>query len=193
MQRNKIFFHKWCFISSVEIDLHNQIEEIDTSSMWFGFSSKSQKRPGRADTVDGMTTTGNHGSVQTDRDKCFLDTSMPNHHASNQRLLLGTGSFQDTADDLLQRNVVSVAQLASSHGLITVFEPTGCYMKDKKTGQIVAHGHLRDGAFVLDNLLINQVAALGQCNSTRTINYYALHSTFLLSLIFYKSNFNSAK
>ncbi|CAD6255791.1 unnamed protein product [Miscanthus lutarioriparius] len=124
-------------------------------------SSKSQKRPGRADTV-GMTMTGNLESVQTDRDKCFRDTSTPNYLASNQRLLLGTGSFQETADDLLQRNVVSVAQLASSHGLVTVFEPTGCYMKDKKTGQIVAHGHLRDGAFVLDNLLINQEKGPGR-------------------------------
>lgn len=139
--------------------------------------SSKRKRPGRADTVDGMTTTGNLESLQTDRDKCFLNTSTPNHHASNQKLLLGTGSFQETADDLLQRNVVSVAQLASRHGLVTVFEPTGCYMQDKKTGQIVAHGHLRDGAFILDNLLINQEKGPGRSGAANKQREQAVDSS----------------
>ncbi|CAD6255386.1 unnamed protein product [Miscanthus lutarioriparius] len=52
------------------------------------------------------------------------------------------------------RNVVSVSQLARDHGLVTVFEPTSCHVKEKKTGKIVGKGRLRNGMYILDSLHI---------------------------------------
>ncbi|XP_066336170.1 uncharacterized protein [Miscanthus floridulus] len=57
-------------------------------------------------------------------------------------------------DDDDARNVVSVSQLARDHGLVTVFEPTSCHVKDKKTGQIVGKGRLRNGMYMLDYLRV---------------------------------------
>lgn len=58
----------------------------------------------------------------------------------------------DNDDDA--RNVVSVSQLARDHGLVTVFEPTSCHVKDKKSGQIVGKGRLRNGMYMLDYLRV---------------------------------------
>lgn len=55
-------------------------------------------------------------------------------------------------DDI--RNVVSVSQLARDHRLVTVFEPTSCHVKYKKTGQIVGKGRLCNGMYMLDSLRI---------------------------------------
>ncbi|XP_066340385.1 uncharacterized protein [Miscanthus floridulus] len=52
------------------------------------------------------------------------------------------------------RNVVSVSQLARDHGLVTVFKPTSCHVKEKKTGKIVGMGRLRHGMYILDSLHI---------------------------------------
>jgi DNA polymerase III delta prime subunit len=57
------------------------------------------------------------------------------------------------------RNVFSVAQLARSHTLVVIFEPTCCYVKDKKSESIVGMGFLRNGVYVLDYLLIGEVGA----------------------------------
>lgn len=115
----------------------------------------------------------------------ILNSSASIHHTSNRKMLydfretaedvqlevvghmkiLGHGSvwterfkvpgIRYTAGDA--RNVISVVQLANDHGLVTIFEPGFCYVKDKGTGQIVGQGHLRDGVYVLKTLRINQV------------------------------------
>ena len=55
------------------------------------------------------------------------------------------------------RNIISVAQLAYDHGLVTVFEPTRCHVKNKESGKIVGKGLLRNGIYVLEYLLTSQV------------------------------------
>ncbi|KAL6654588.1 hypothetical protein ACP70R_008053 [Stipagrostis hirtigluma subsp. patula] len=113
-----------------------------------------------------------------------LDTFAWMHHTSNPRLLLrqgklsveshewGRGGVLRTHGGSIRtesfsvpdvryvegdaRNVISVHQLAVDHGLVTVFEPTSCYVKDNKTGQVVGKGRLRNGTYVLDYLRIDQ-------------------------------------
>lgn len=53
------------------------------------------------------------------------------------------------------KNIISVSQLAFDHGLVAVFEPSWCYVKDQR-GRDVGRARLRDGAYVLDYLLIDQ-------------------------------------
>lgn len=56
------------------------------------------------------------------------------------------------------RNVISVAQLARSHGLVSVFEPTVGYVRDTSTGKDVGRAYVRecDGVYVLEYLLIGE-------------------------------------
>jgi len=60
------------------------------------------------------------------------------------------------------RNVISVAQLARSHGLVTIFEPPNAYVTDDPaTGKEVGRAHLRDdGVYVLDHLRISKPQSL---------------------------------
>uniref|UniRef100_A0A0E0F8K7 Uncharacterized protein n=2 Tax=Oryza meridionalis TaxID=40149 RepID=A0A0E0F8K7_9ORYZ len=55
------------------------------------------------------------------------------------------------------RNVISVAQLASDHGLVTVFEATCCHVEVKETGEIIGEGRLCQGQYLLDYLRIHQI------------------------------------
>nr|BBF89311.1 putative NBS-LRR class RGA [Oryza barthii]BBF89316.1 putative NBS-LRR class RGA [Oryza barthii] len=55
------------------------------------------------------------------------------------------------------RNVISVVQLASDHGLVTVFEPTCCHVEVKETGEIIGEGRLCQGQYLLDYLRIHQI------------------------------------
>ena len=99
------------------------------------------------------------------------DFSMPT--GRDQLQILGHGSVQTerfkvpgvryTEEDT--RNVISVAQLAKNHRLVTIFEPTCCKVKDIETGKIIGKGHLRNGMYVLDYLRISQVYVR---NSPRT-------------------------
>ncbi|KAL6653644.1 hypothetical protein ACP70R_008568 [Stipagrostis hirtigluma subsp. patula] len=130
-------------------------------------------------------------SVQTDGDgyEWVLDTFAQMHHTSNPRLLqlqetdgvesqelggdilhtLGTGSIRTESFNVPgvryvmgdARDVISVAQLAVNHGLVTVFGLPSCYVKDNKTGQIVGKGCLQNGTYVLDYLRIGQDRAEG--------------------------------
>jgi hypothetical protein len=70
-------------------------------------------------------------------------------------------------------HVISVAQLASDHGLVTVFEPTGCYIRDPTTTagkKDVGRAILRNGTYVLEYLRIGQVRCAAQCARTDARN-----------------------
>ena len=56
------------------------------------------------------------------------------------------------------RNVISVAQLARSHGLVSVFELTVGYVRDTSTGKDVGRAYVREGdrVYVLEYLLIGE-------------------------------------
>nr|BBF89848.1 hypothetical protein [Oryza sativa f. spontanea]BBF89859.1 hypothetical protein [Oryza sativa f. spontanea] len=81
----------------------------------------------------------------------------------NQLQILGTGSVQTERFKVPgvryvqegQRNTISVAQLAGL-GLVTVFEPIFCHVKDEETGDIIGRGRSRNGLYVLDYLRIHQ-------------------------------------
>lgn len=121
-----------------------------------------------------------------DGDVWVLDCRQVMHHTSNARLLDGIdGSLPSLLDDDddnriagpvrgsirterfevqevnyvegdSSRNVISVAQLARRHGLVTVFEPTCAYVRDPATEEEVGRACLRDGVYVLDYLRIDQ-------------------------------------
>ncbi|XP_062198379.1 uncharacterized protein LOC133901101 isoform X2 [Phragmites australis] len=99
----------------------------------YNLQQKAEVMPTAA--VDDQLQILEHGSVRTERFK-----------VPKVRYIAGHAT----------RNVISVAQLAYDHGLVTVFEPTGCHVKDKQTGQIVGKGRLSDGTYVLDYLRIGQ-------------------------------------
>lgn len=88
--------------------------------------------------------------------RCLLD-ELPSSDQDN-RLQIGsvkTEGFKVPSVRYVQeatRNVISVAQLAYDHGLVTVFEPTCCHVKVKETGEIIG-----EGQYVLDYLRIHQV------------------------------------
>ena len=79
--------------------------------------------------------------------------------------------------DDARRNVVSVSQLARDHGLVTVFEPTSCHVKDKKTGRIVGEGRLCNGMYMLDSLrIVGQVCTHVPVSSRMTLSYISCGS-----------------
>ncbi|CAL4990573.1 unnamed protein product [Urochloa decumbens] len=96
-----------------------------------------------------------------DFEEIAIDPPMREHDAPN--VLLGRGSIRTECFEFpgvlyvpeVERNVVSVSQLARDHGLVTVFQPTCCHVKDE-TGEIVGKGRLRNGMYILDSLHINQ-------------------------------------
>lgn len=127
----------------------------------------------QAQTGHDVTTTGSPSLMEADSNEWVLDTSSLIHHTFNLQLLhdLTTGDLQDVGQrgsvhtqrfkvqdvHYIQgatRNVISVAQLARKHGLVTVFEPTCSYVRNRATGQEVGRAHLSNGIYVLDYLLI---------------------------------------
>ncbi|CAN6226619.1 unnamed protein product [Urochloa humidicola] len=95
-----------------------------------------------------------------DFEEIAIDPPMREHDAPN---VLRRGSIRTECFEFPgvlyvpedERNVVSVAQLARDHGLVTVFQPTRCHVKDE-TGEIVGKGRLRNGMYILDSLHIKQ-------------------------------------
>ncbi|KAL6908092.1 hypothetical protein ACP4OV_002262 [Aristida adscensionis] len=126
------------------------------------------------------------GDDDDDYQQWVLDTEASAHHTSNlsilrdlQKLLEGQGA-EAVALDLDQHccgtvqterlnvpdvsyvqgdtrgNAISVFQLARLHGLVTVFESTCAYVRDRATRKVIGRAHVSDGRYVLDYLRIDQ-------------------------------------
>uniref|UniRef100_J3NA82 Uncharacterized protein n=1 Tax=Oryza brachyantha TaxID=4533 RepID=J3NA82_ORYBR len=108
-----------------------------------------------------------------DVNRWTLDTMARHHHTFDRRLLdeqppvsssevigsVKTEGFKVPSVRYVEhatRNVISVAQLADDHGLVTVFEGQSCHVRVNETGEIIGKGSLCQGQYELDYLLIHQ-------------------------------------
>jgi hypothetical protein len=129
--------HEWVLDSGAWIHHTSNLELLLEGGDFQSQELDNKYAPSSGDDAAALHAQG-RGSVRTD---CFNFTGV--HYV--------------VGDDT--RNVVSVSQLARDHGLVTVFEPTSCYVKDKKTGKIVGKGRLRNDMYMLDSLhIVGQVS-----------------------------------